>query len=217
MYRLRRFALPVGFGLAPDPGMARIILACVCLCILAFPAFVRAATWHIDPDRSSIRFKVRYMMFSDLEGRFERFKGSAVLDDRAITRSRVHLDIDVASVTTGDAERDADLRSVDFFDVARYPAISFISRQVERAGDGRLRLRGDLTAHGVTRVVVLDVKGPGPPTTNPQGKVSRRASATGRINRKDFDLIWKRETRGGDSLIDDEVGIMLEIELIRGK
>jgi polyisoprenoid-binding protein YceI len=198
-------------------ALRRLILPLACLCILAAAPLVQAASWNIDPDRSKVQFKVRYMKISDIEGKFARFKGTVKLDERDLTRSQVRITIDAASLNTGVAARDEELRSPNFFDTSRYPTITFVSRRVEKTGNGKLRVRGDLTAHGVTRKVVLNVVGPGPSARDPRGEDRRRASATAQINRRDFNLTWTRGGEASDGLIGDDVAILLEIDMVRGK
>lgn len=197
--------------------MKRLALAVACACIMATPSFAHAFSWRIDPERSTVKFKVRYMMVSDIEGRFDKFKGTVVLDEHDITKSRVRITIEAASINTGVAKRDQDLMSGKFLDAARYPTITFASRKVEKVGDGKLRIGGDLTAHGVTRKVVLEVVGPDAGTRDPQGKVRRKASVTGQINRRDFKLVVTGGDEAKDKLIGDEVALLLQIDMVRGK
>jgi polyisoprenoid-binding protein YceI len=201
----------------PEVNVKRLALAVACACIMAMPSLARASSWHIDRERSTVKFKVRYMMVSDIEGKFDRFRGTVVLDERDITKSRVRITIDVASINTGVAKRDQDLRSGEFLDATRYPTITFASRKVEKVGDGKLRIGGDLTAHGVTRKVVLEVAGPDAETRDPRGKVRRKASAAGQINRRDFKLVVTGGDEGKDKLIGDEVALLLQIDMVREK
>jgi polyisoprenoid-binding protein YceI len=197
--------------------MKRIMLTAAIMAILAIPAVAPASTWNIDPDHSSIGFKVRHMMVTNVKGEFGKFKGTLTLDDQDITKSKVEVTIDTASVNTRVAKRDDDLRSPNFLDVARFPSMSFVSRKVEKAGEGKLRVTGDLTLHGVTREVVLDVEGPSAEGKDPWGNMRRGASAATQINRKDFGLIWNKTIETGGVLVGDEVNIMLEVEMIKGK
>jgi polyisoprenoid-binding protein YceI len=197
--------------------MKRIMLTAALMAILAIPAVAPASTWNIDPDHSSIGFKVRHMMVTNVKGEFGKFKGTLTLDDQDITKSKVEVTIDTASVNTRVAKRDDDLRSPNFLDVARFPSMSFVSRKVEKAGEGKLRVTGDLTLHGVTREVVLDVEGPSAEGKDPWGNMRRGASAATQINRKDFGLTWNKAIETGGVLVGDEVNIMLEVEMIKGK
>lgn len=201
----------------PQSAMRRLILPLAFICTLAAAPPVQASSWNIDPGHSKVQFKVRYMMVSDIEGRFDKFGGTVVLDERDITKSRVRITIDAASVNTGVAKRDEDLKSGKFLDAARYPTITFVSRKVEKTADGKLRIGGDLTAHGVTRKVVLEVMGPDAGTSDPGGKIRRKASATGQINRRDFNLVVSGGDEKADKLIGDEVSLLLDIDMVRGK
>jgi polyisoprenoid-binding protein YceI len=157
------------------------------------------------------------MMVTNVKGEFGKFKGSVTLDEQDITKSKVEVTIDTASVDTRVAKRDDDLRSPNFLDVARFPTMSFVSRKVEKAGAGKLRVTGDLNLHGVTREVVLDVEGPTAEGKDPWGNMRRGASAATQINRKDFGLTWNKTIETGGVLVGDEVNIMLEVELIKAK
>jgi polyisoprenoid-binding protein YceI len=173
-----------------------------------------AATYTIDPDHSSVQFKVKHLMVSNVKGVFPKFTGTVDIDDRDIAKSRVSVSIDTASIDTGVAKRDEHLRSPDFFDVAKYPAMTFVARQVQKAGAG-LKVSGDLTIRGITREVVLDVEGPTAEVKDPWGNFRRGASATARINRKDFGLTWNKALETGGVVVGDEVTINLEVEMIR--
>ena len=197
--------------------MKRIMLTAAAMAIMAIPAVSRASTWNIDPDHSNIGFKVRHMMVTNVKGEFGKFKGTVTLDDQDITRSKVEVTIDTASVNTRVAKRDDDLRSPNFLDVARFPSMSFVSKKVEKAGEGKLRVTGDLNLHGVTREVVLEVEGPSAEGKDPWGNMRRGASAATQINRKDFGLVWNKTIETGGVLVGDEVNIMLEVELVKAK
>ena len=125
-----------------------------------FPALSLAATWQIDPDHSSFQFKVRHLMVSNVKGDFNKVKGAVTMDDKDVSNLNVELTIDASSINTGHAKRDEHLRAADFFDVAKYPTITFVSKKVMRDGPDRLKVTGDLTMHGVTREVSVSVEGP---------------------------------------------------------
>lgn len=182
---------------------------------LLLPTLASASTWQIDPDHSNIQFKVRHLMVSNVKGVFHKFKGSAEIDDKDVTRSKVSVTIDTTSVDTGVAKRDEDLRSDHFFDVAKYPAMTFVSKKIVKNGADNLRMTGDLTIHGVTREVVLDVEGPSAEMKDPWGGIRRGASASTRINRKDFGLTWNKVLETGGVMVGDDVAISLEVELVR--
>jgi polyisoprenoid-binding protein YceI len=173
----------------------------------------RTTTWHIDPAHSLVEFGVRHMMVSTVKGRFTGLSGSIVevADDPA--QSSVTAQIDAASITTGDAQRDDHLRGAEFFDVERYPTISFTSTRVEGSGES-FTLIGDLTIKDVTREVALDVtlNGRG---TNPFGKVVAGYSAETKINRKDFGLSWTVALETGGVLVGDSIKVQIELQAVQ--
>jgi polyisoprenoid-binding protein YceI len=144
------------------------------------------STWNIDPSHSVAEFKVRHMMISNVKGEFGAIQGFLTLDDGDVTNSRVEASIDAASINTRELQRDAHLKSADFFDVEKFPALSFKSGRIIRTGHGELKVTGDLTIHGVTRSVVFDVQGPSAPTKDPWSNTRLGLAATTKINRKDF-------------------------------
>ena len=195
--------------------MKRIIAAVATIFALALPAVAPASTWTIDPDHSNVGFKVRHLMVSNVRGNFEKHVGTVEINDRDITKSTVSVTVDTASVNTNVAKRDAHLRSPDFFDVVKYPTMTFVSKKVVRAGQDRLKITGDLTLHGVTREVVLDVEGPSQESKDPWGNIRRGASASTTVNRKDFGLLWNKTLETGGVVVGDDVTITLEIEMIK--
>lgn len=197
--------------------MKRIIASVATIIALALPVIASAATWTIDSEHSSVGFKVRHMMVSNVKGEFEKKSGTVEIDDKDITRSKVNVTIDTASINTNVQKRDDHLKSADFFDVAKYPTMTFVSKKVVKAGKERLKVTGDLTLHGVTREVVLDVEGPTAESKDPWGNIRRGASATARINRKDFGLVWNAALETGGVAVGEEVTISLEIEMIKKK
>jgi polyisoprenoid-binding protein YceI len=195
--------------------MKRILTTVAALALLAFPALATAETWSIDADHSSIGFTVRHMMVSNVKGTFGTFSGSAEVDEKDVTRSKISVTIDTASINTGVSKRDDHLRSADFFDTAKYPTMTYVSKKVEKSGNDRLKVYGDLTLRGVTKPVVLDVEGPTKAYKDPQGKLRRGASATATINRKDFGLTWNKVIEAGGVLVGEEVNISLEAEFVK--
>jgi polyisoprenoid-binding protein YceI len=196
--------------------MKRLVLALAALALLSVPTLSFAATWNIDSDHSSAGFKVRHLMVSNVKGNFTKIQGTVHIDDQDITKSSVNVTIDTASIDTGVAKRDAHLRSPDFLDVAKYPTMTFVSTKVAKGGSG-LKVTGNLTLHGVTRPVVLDVEGPVPETKDPMGNMRRGASATTKIDRKDYGLTWNKMLEAGGVAVGEEVQISLEVELIKPK
>src|SRR5512134_3999015 len=140
--------------------MKKLIASISTIVALSLPAFAFASTWTIDPDHSNIGFKVKHLMVANVKGSFEKHTGTVEIDDKDITKSKVEVSIDTNSINTNVQKRDEHLRSADFFDVAKYPTMTFVSKKVAKAGKDRLKVTGDLTLHGITKQVVLDVEGP---------------------------------------------------------
>jgi polyisoprenoid-binding protein YceI len=195
--------------------MKRYITLMIGLFFLTVPVLTYAATWEMDPAHSSFQFKVRHLTVSNVSGDFSKFRGVVMIDDKDITQLRVEVTIDAASVNTGHAQRDEHLRGPDFFDVAKHPTLAFVSRKVSKADGGRLKVTGDLTIHGVTREITVDVEGPTAEVKDPWGNFRRGATATTKINRKDFGLTWNKVLDGGGLVVGDEVNIYVEVELVR--
>jgi polyisoprenoid-binding protein YceI len=172
-------------------------------------------TWNIDPVHSVAEFKVKHMMISNVKGQFTRLKGSLALDEADLTKSRAEASIESASIHTRDADRDAHLKSPDFFDVETFPALSFKSTRISRVADGELAVAGDLTIHGITRNVAFTVEGPTPPAQDPWGNIRVGLSAITKINRKDFGLTWNATLETGGFLVGDEVTITLDVQFVK--
>jgi polyisoprenoid-binding protein YceI len=173
------------------------------------------ASWRIDPMHSSAQFSVRHMMISTVRGQFGGVKGTVLYDPQNVTASTVEATIDVTTINTGEPKRDADLKTDKFFDVARYPLMKFKSTHVEAAGTGKLKVTGDLTINASTRPVVLDVEGPTPFIRDNQGRTKVGASATTKISRKEFGMIYNPVLDNGGVTVGDEVTINLELEMIK--
>jgi polyisoprenoid-binding protein YceI len=187
----------------------------VLLAALAAPALAQTtSTWEIDPAHSSIQFGVRHLMISTVKGKFPKFTATAVADEKEPTRAVVEASIDTASIDTGEAKRDEHLRSPDFFDVAKYPTITFKSTKVEPAGDHRYKLHGDLTMHGVTKPVVLDVEAT-QQVKGMRGETRAGARATTKVNRKDFGINWSKTMDGGGVVVGDDVDVTIEVEGVK--
>jgi len=173
------------------------------------------STWNIDPVHSVAEFKVKHMMISNVKGQFTRVKGVLALDETDLTNSRVEASIEAASINTREDQRDAHLKSADFFDVDKFPTLSFQSTRVSRVADGELAVTGELTIHGVTRNVVFTVEGPTAPGKDPWGNTRIGLSATTKINRKDFGLTWNAALETGGILVGDEVTITLDVQFVK--
>jgi polyisoprenoid-binding protein YceI len=180
---------------------------CAAVFLLASFTGAHAQTWYLDPPHSAAQFSVKHMGISTVRGSFTKLSG-VVQDNPDVSKSSVKVTIDADSVDTRVEMRDKDLRSDHFFDVAKYPKITFQSTKVESAGAGKLKVTGDLTLHGVTKPVVLDVDGPTPPFKDPKGKLHRGISATTTINRSDFGMTY------GTGMIGDEIAIQLDVEIV---
>jgi polyisoprenoid-binding protein YceI len=169
--------------------------------------------WAIDPAHSLVEFSVRHMMFTTVKGRFTGVSGTIVDLGDDPRQSSVQVEIDPASITTGDANRDAHLRSSDFFDVEQFPRITFNSTRIDGSRD-QFRLTGDLTIRDQTRPVTLDVtfNGSG---TNPYGKTVASFTTHTRLNRKDFGLNWNVALESGGVLVSDQFKLEIEIQAIQ--
>jgi polyisoprenoid-binding protein YceI len=176
-------------------------------------ALAAPATWNVDPTHSTVGFTVRHLVISNVRGEFGKYEGKIALDEKDVARSSVEATIDVNSVDTKVADRDAHLKSADFFDVAKYPTMTFRSTKVARAGKDRLRVEGDLTLHGVTKPVVLQVSTT-PEVKGMYGELRRGFQATTKIDRKDFGLTWSRMVEAGPA-VGDEVTIALDLEAVK--
>jgi len=179
-------------------------------------ALAQTATWNIDPAHSTAQFTVRHLGISNVTGSFTKVSGSVVLNDKDITQSVVSASIDVNSVDTRVEARDKDLKSDHFFDVEKYPTIEFKSKKIVSSG-GKLQVIGDLTIHGTTHEVPLDVDGPTPEITDPWGNARRGISATTTINRKDFNLMYNNVLKSGEAAIGDTVKIQIDAEIVKKK
>jgi len=182
---------------------------------LATPQAVSTTTWNIDPVHTVAEFKVKHMMISNVKGQFPAVKGALALNETALTDSHIEASIDAASINTREAQRDAHLKSADFFDVEKFPTLSFKSTRISRVKDGELAVAGDLTIHGVTRNVVFTVEGPTAPGKDPWGNTRMGLSATTKINRKDFGLTWNAALETGGILVGEEVTITLDVQFIK--
>ncbi|HEV2022410.1 MAG TPA: YceI family protein [Terriglobales bacterium] len=191
-----------------------ILAVAAAVALLSAAAMAQAVQYEIDPVHSSAQFSVRHMMVSNVRGEFAKVTGTVVYDPKNLKASSVEATIDATTINTHEPRRDDDLKSPNFFDVAKYPILTFKSKKVEQAGAGKLRVTGDLTLHGVTKEVVLDVEGPSP-EAKMGPNIKSGASAATTINRKDFGLVWNKTMETGGVLVGDEVKITLEIEMGR--
>ncbi len=194
----------------------RIGAVSVIALVASISALAQTSTWNIDPAHSTAQFTVRHLGISNVAGSFTKVTGTVVLDDRDITHSEVSAAIAVDSVDTRVEARDKDLKSPHFFEVEKYPTIEFKSKKIVSSG-GKLQVIGDLTIHGTTRDVTLDVDGPTPELTDPWGNLRRGISATTTINRKDFNLLYNNLLKTGEAVVGDTVKIQIDAEMVKKK
>jgi polyisoprenoid-binding protein YceI len=173
------------------------------------------STYQIDPAHSSAQFKVRHMMIANVKGEFDKVSGNVNFDPANPSASTVEASVDVASVSTRDAQRDTHLKSADFFDVEKFPAISFKSKRVTASGSDSFSVAGDLTIHGVTKEVILNVEELTEEAKDPWGNMRRGAEAKTRIHRKDFGMTFNMALDTGGFVVGEEVDITIDVELVR--
>ena len=173
------------------------------------------STWNIDPAHTVAEFKVKHMMIANVKGYFSRISGVLTLDESDLANSRVEASIEAASIETRDGQRDAHLKSADFFHVEKFPTLYFKSTGISIVGNGESSVEGDLTIRGVTRPIRFEVEGPTPPIKDPWGNTRVAISASAKINRKDFGLTWNAALETGGILVGDDVTITLEAEFVK--
>ncbi len=188
------------------------LLACLTLVI---PAIAGAVTYQMDPVHSNIQFKIRHLTVSNVTGTFNKIKGSATMEGEDPSTLKVDVTIEAASVDTGNEKRDQHLRTPDFLDVAKYPTITFVSKKVMKGDPGKLKITGDLTIHGVTREITVDLEGPTSEVKDPWGGFRRGATATARIDRRDFGITWNTALDSGGMLVGNEVTIYVDVEWVK--
>jgi polyisoprenoid-binding protein YceI len=193
------------------PRMSRFALTLFTALTLAATAAAQAGTWQIDPNHSAAQFSVRHLGVSTVRGAFTKVSGAATHDPSDPAKDTLDATIQTDSVDTRVDMRDKDLRSPNFLEVEKYPTITFHSKHAKAAGPGKLEITGDLTIHGVTKEVVLDVDGPSAPIKDPWGNQRMGASASTKINRKDFGV------NGAPGVVGDEIDITIDAELIQPK
>lgn len=172
--------------------------------------------WKIDPAHSAADFKVRHMMIANVKGAIKGITGELTENVTDTSLSSIEATLDVNTINTGEAQRDAHLKSADFLDTEKYPTITFKSTKVEKKGHEEYAVTGDLTIHGVTKPATLAVEGPTPPQKDPWGNTRIGLAATTKINRKDFGLTYNAALETGGVLVGEEVHITIELELVKG-
>src|SRR5579863_8418627 len=202
-------------GQSHSQPIRKTLLAAALFAVLTIPATAATSTWQIDPAHTAAGFAVKHLMISTVRGQFKGITGTITWDDQDITKSTVDVTIDSTTVDTSEPMRDKDLKSEKFFDVAKYPTITFKSKKVEAVSAGKLKITGDLTIHGVTKEAVLDVEGPTPPVKDPWGNTRVAASATTKVNRQDYGVKWNANMDGGGVVVGDDVNITIDLEMTK--
>lgn len=182
---------------------------------VAKPLQTAISTWNIDPAHTMAEFKVKHMMITNVKGQFSGVSGTLSMDEEDVTNSKIEVTIPAATINTREPDRDTHLKSADFFDVEKFPTLSFKSTSVTRRPDDELEIEGDLTIHGVTRKVRLAVEGPTAAGKDPWGNTRIGVSAIAKINRKDYGLVWNAALETGGLLVGDDVAIAIDAEFIK--
>ena len=195
--------------------LSRITLSTALAAAMAFSATAATTTWQIDPAHTAASFAVKHLMISTVRGEFKGVTGTVNWDDQDTTKSTVDVTIDANTVNTAEPQRDADLKSDKFFDVAKYPTITFKSKKIEQVSPGKLKVTGDLTIHGITKEAVLAVEGPSASVKDPWGNTRVAISATTKVNRQDYGVKWNANIDGGGVVVGDDVNITIDMEMIK--
>lgn len=172
------------------------------------------STWISDPTHSEIGFKVKHLMITSVKGRFDKFEVKATAEDDDFTKGQVTVTIDPSSIHTGVGDRDTHLRSGDFFDAEAFKEIRFVSTGIEKKSDEEYKLTGDLTIRDVTRPILLDVEFGGI-VKDPYGQTKAGFTVEGRINRKEYGLMWNALTEAGGMVVSDEIKIMCDVQVVK--
>jgi polyisoprenoid-binding protein YceI len=191
--------------------LSRVAVSAGLAAVLSLSASAATTTWQIDPAHSSAQFAVKHLAISTVRGAFTSVKGAVQFDDKDVTKSSVDVTIDVSSVDTRVADRDKDLRSDHFFDAEHFPTITFKSKKVEQVSPGKLKITGDITIHGATKEVVLDVDGPTAPIKDPGGNQRMGINASAKISRQDFGIGANYPA----AMIGDEIAITIDSEIFQ--
>lgn len=197
--------------------MSRLIPSLLAAAAMALPSLALAADWNIDDSHSSAQFKVRHLMVSTVRGEFGKVNGTVQYDAKAPEKMVIEATIDASSINTRNKDRDDHLRGADFFDVQKFPTLTFKSTSARKLGKDKFAVTGNLTMKGVTKPVTLEVVGLDKEVTDPWGNTRVGASATGKINRKDWGLTWNQALETGGVMVSDEVDLIIDAELIKKK
>ncbi|MFN7951770.1 MAG: YceI family protein [bacterium] len=187
------------------------------LMVAGTTAVARAETWRVDPSHSKVSFKIRHLMISNVEGRFTKFDASIQGDPGKPESAVVMATIDASSINTDDPKRDDHLRSPDFFEVAKYPTITFKSKAIRNWKESSFEVVGDLTMHGVTKEVVLAVTDLTPEIKDPWGNAKRGMTATATLDRTDYGIVWNKALEAGGVTVGNDVKITIELEIKKDK
>ncbi|MGH9660702.1 MAG: YceI family protein [Bryobacteraceae bacterium] len=182
--------------------------------LFVFSSALLAQDWQVDRAHSAAQFSVRHLMVSTVRGHFGKLTGTVTYDPARPAAASLRAEVDVSTIDTREPKRDAHLKSPDFFDVAKYPTMTFKSTKVDPAGPGKLKVTGDLTIRGVTKPAVFEVEGLSQPVKDRLG-MRLGAMATAKINRKDFGMTWNRAIEAGGVTVGDEVTITIDVELVQ--
>ncbi len=196
-------------------SLSKFTLGVILAAVLAISSLAATTIWQIDPQHTAAGFSIKHLMISTVRGQFKSVTGTVVWDDQDINKSTVDVTIDANTADTSEPKRDADLKSGNFFDVAHYPTITFKSKKIEQVSAGKIKITGDLTIHGVTKEVALNVEGPTGPVKDPWGNTRVAASATTRINRQDFGIKWDNKMDNGGLVVSNDVDITIDLEMIK--
>ena len=196
-------------------SLLKFTLAATLAAVVAISSPAATTMWQIDPQHTAAGFSVKHLMISTVRGQFKSVTGTVVWDDQDISKSELDVTIDANTLDTSEPKRDADLRSANFFDVAHYPTITFKSKKIEQVSAGKMKVTGELTIHGVTKEVVLDVEGPTGPVKDPWGNTRVAASATTKLNRQDYGIKWDNKMDNGGLVVSNDVDITIDLEMIK--
>ena len=189
--------------------MKKSLAVAALFALTALPALAQTTIWQVDPAHTNSQFAVKHLGISTVKGEFGKTTGQIQLDEKDVTKSQAEVTVDTTTLDTRNDSRDKDVKGDGYLDVAKFPTMTFKSTRIATAGEGKLKMTGDLTLHGVTKEVTFDVDGPSAAITDPWKNLRRGASATAKINRKDFGV------NGGGGFVGDDVLITIDIEFIR--
>jgi polyisoprenoid-binding protein YceI len=189
--------------------MEKLLSVAALLALASLPCRAQTTTWQVDPAHTNSQFAVKHLGISTVKGQFTKTTGQIQIDEKDITKSQLEVTVDTTTLDTRVDARDKDVKSANYLDVEKFPTMVFKSKQITAAGDGKLKLTGDLTIHGVTKEVTFDADGLSPVLTDPWKNLRRGASATAKVNRHDFGI------NGGGMAVGDDVLITIDLEFIR--